>query len=145
MCMKTSQSAWAPRPLPEEISERLDTFFPDRDLNKPVIDLGGASSLAGKSVIPGLRNVSVDKAKKSKHKKSIRVVASEHHKKNEPGLPSDSPTMSSVTRKRNTKLWGSKLEEVTTSQISSVLPIPDSPTGPNPRRKLISAFLIHRF
>lgn len=136
--IKKSQSEWAYRPNPEEISERLDTFFPDHDLDKPVIDSGGSSPTAVEPAVPGFQNSSADKDKKSRHKKSIRIVASEQNKKKyERSSRSDSSTMSSIMRKRSTKLWGSKLEEVTTSQIPSVPPVPESPTAQNPKREFI--------
>ncbi|KAI5123627.1 hypothetical protein M0805_003441 [Coniferiporia weirii] len=131
--IKTSQNTWAYRPYPEEISERLDSFFPDHDLDKPVIDSGGSSPTAAEPAVPGFQNPSVDKDRRSKHKKSIRIVAAEHKKKNDRASRSDSSTLSSIMRKRSTKLWGSKLEEVTTSQVPSIPAVPESPTAQNPK------------
>ncbi|THH09471.1 hypothetical protein EW145_g1989 [Phellinidium pouzarii] len=141
--IKTSQSTWAYRPGPEEISEHLDSFFPDHDLDKPVIDSasGGSSPTAAEPAMPGFQNSSADKEKKSKHKKSIRIVATEHKKKNDRVSRSDSSTMSTIMRKRSTKLWGSKLEEVTTSQIPSVPVVPESPTAQNPKRELMVSII----
>ena len=73
-------------------------------------------------------------------KKSIRIVAEEHKKRIDRTSRPDN--LANVLRKRSTKLWGSRLEEVTTEQAKAEyarslykpVPAPDSPSG-GPRRK----------
>lgn len=138
------KSTWSYRPPPEEITERLDSFFPDHDLDEEIIESapGGSSPTTAQ---PASRNFQPtekerEKEKKSKHKKSIRYVASEAKKRIDRNSKSDSSTMSAMLRRRNTKLWGSKLEEVTASQITAVPSLPpsvaESPTTQNPKREL---------
>ena len=136
--IKAGESTWAPRPPPEEITERLDSFFPNHDLDEPLIDSssGGSSPTAAEPPIRGFQGSSADKEKKFRHKKSIRVVAAEGKKKIDRSSKSDSSTVSTMLRRRNTKLWGSKLEEVTTFPAPNVPSVPESPTHLNPKRKL---------
>ena len=73
-------------------------------------------------------------------KKSIRIVAEEHKKRIDRTARPDN--LANVLRKRSTKLWGSRLEEVTTEQAKAeyaralyAKPAPpESPSG-GPRRK----------
>ncbi|KII92237.1 hypothetical protein PLICRDRAFT_103206 [Plicaturopsis crispa FD-325 SS-3] len=138
---------WAPRPLPEEMYDRLEEYFPEHDLDKPVIeDSSGQTSptAAEHPVVPP--PVDVDKLQ-DRAKKSIRIVAEEHKKKIDKTTRSDSSTTTSVLRKRSTKLWGSKLQEVTTGQAKSMVPttLPDSPSGsPKPIFKWVRGELIGR-
>ncbi|KAF5385509.1 hypothetical protein D9757_005360 [Collybiopsis confluens] len=176
-----SEGWWAPRPLPEDMYEKLDQYFPEHDLDKPVIEAtsGGTSPTAaiidvslGHSVPPvpqippekdiphyirsGVsRERSSEKSERERSriraKKSIRIVAQEHKKRidrtsvvgaSSINGHSDVDTMSSssshtanMLRKRSTKLWGSKLEEVTTENERfgrSTVITPDSPSGSGP-------------
>lgn len=133
--IKAGESTWAPRPPPEEITERLDSFFPNHDLDEPLIDSssGGSSPTAAEPPVRGFQGSSADKEKKFRHKKSIRVVAAEGKKKIDRSSKSDSSTVSTMLRRRNTKLWGSKLEEVTNFPLPNVPPVPESPTHLNPK------------
>ncbi|RDX50456.1 Pkinase-domain-containing protein [Lentinus brumalis] len=102
---------WAPRPPPEVMYERLEEYFPEHDLDKPVIDApsGGTSPTATEAP-------AVPVQPRFKHKKSIRVVAAEHKRQMDRTSRGDNSTVAPLSRKRHTKLWGSKLEEVTTEQ-----------------------------
>ena len=143
--IKAHENTWSYRPPPEEITERLDTFFPDHDLDEEIIDStpGGSSPTtaqpASRNFQPMEKEKDKEKDKKSKHKKSIRYVASEAKKRIDRNSKSDSSTMSTMLKRRNTKLWGSKLEEVTSSQITPIPNIPppvsESPTTQNPKRE----------
>ncbi|GJE85710.1 Pkinase-domain-containing protein [Phanerochaete sordida] len=117
---------WAPRPPPEEVLERLQEYFPEHDVDEPVIDApSGGTSPTGTTA----ENAPMPAAeKRSRHKKSIRVVAAERRRidrtthvepaNNGPGA---------ALRKRNTKLWGSRLEEVPTySQAHLEQPLPSA-------------------
>lgn len=130
---------WAPRPLPEDVYDRLEDFFPEHDLDKPVIEAnsGGNSPTNPEPVAPlppppaasasMAMQIQNERSRHRSTKKSIRLVAEEHKKRIErrsrPDLSSDN-----ALRKRNTKLWGSKLEEVTTQMVKgSTNTIPESP------------------
>lgn len=136
--IRTSNVTWAFRPPAEEMYERLEEYFPDHDLDQPVIETtsGGSSPTAAEPAAPAFQGSSADKDRKFKHKKSIRVAANEYKRKFEHTSRSDSSSMSSsILRKRSTKLWGSKVEEVTTSHVPNVPALPESPTAANPKRK----------
>ncbi|KAI0830586.1 Pkinase-domain-containing protein [Trametes gibbosa] len=102
---------WAPRPPPEVMYERLEEYFPEHDLDKPVIETpsGGTSPTATEAP-------AVPAPQRFKHKKSIRVVAAEHKRQLDRTSRGVDTTVAPLSRKRHTKLWGSKLEEVTTEQ-----------------------------
>ncbi|KAF9076192.1 hypothetical protein BDP27DRAFT_1414728 [Rhodocollybia butyracea] len=172
-----SEGWWAPRPLPEDMYEKLDQYFPEHDLDKPVIEAAsGGTSPTNATVDIGLgpgvpplpplpmeKELSVpvrdggrDRDRPSgsserdrsriRAKKSIRIVAQEHKKKidrtsmygySDVGTPNQSPNhAANMLRKRSTKLWGSKLEEVTTDHEQvyprTTMATPDSPSAPLP-------------
>lgn len=104
---------WAPRPPPEEVLERLQEYFPEHDVDEPVIEApsGGTSPT---STSPDPLPVA---EKRFRHKKSIRVVAAERRRID--GNTHVAPAANApgaTLRKRNTKLWGSRLEEVPTHE-----------------------------
>jgi hypothetical protein len=113
--------SWAFRPPPEDVYERLEEFFPDHDLDKPVIEAspGGTWPTANEHLLmpPPQAN---DKSR-VKSKKSIRIVAQEHKKRIDRNSRADA-NITSMLRKRSTKLWGSRLEEVTTAQAKAGFP-----------------------
>jgi hypothetical protein len=129
-------SSWASRPNPEEVLDRLEVFFPDHDLDKPVIEAssGGTSpTVAENSPAPLPYNGKPPPDKRSRHKKSIRVVAEEHNLRQDRTSRLQSSSAANVFRKRSTKLWDSRVEEVTPGQITSGMPpIPDSPSASGP-------------
>ena len=119
------------RPPAEEMYERLGDFFPGHDLDDPVIE----ASSCGTS--PTFAEVAQPFPTPSgrKRKKSIRVVANEHKRR----LDRTSSRVSSANdanmlRKRSTKLWGNKVEEVTADRInnlsSALSTPPESPSEP---------------
>lgn len=130
---KDNTVTWAFRPPAEVMYDRLEEYFPDHDLDKPLIEStsGGSSPTAVEPAIPAFQGSSADKDRKFRHKKSIRIVAEEHKRKID---HTDSSPANSMLRKRSTKLWGSKVEEVTTSQIPNIPTLPESPTAANPKR-----------
>lgn len=128
-------SSWASRPNPEEVLNRLEDFFPDHDLDKPVIEAssGGTSPTAVESPPAPLPYNGKAADKRSRHKKSIRVVAEEHNLRLDRNSRMQSSSATNVFRKRSTKLWDSRVEEVTPGQITSGMPsIPDSPSASGP-------------
>jgi len=118
------------RPPAEEMYERLGDFFPEHDLDEPVIEAssGGTSPTSAEAVQP------FPTPDRRKHKKSIRVVANEHKRKLDRTSRITSANNANMLRKRSTKLWGSKVEEVTAEQVknaSSTLSTPaESPSEP---------------
>ena len=135
--------SWAPRPPPENIYDRLDQFFSKHDLDKPVIEaISGDTSPTAELAIPA-SNLLNDKAR-IKAKKSIRIVAEEHKKRIGRTSMANAATFANNTlRKRNTKLWGSKLEEVTTFRSNSTASLPESPSsGPSKGIYLVLLFIM---
>ncbi|PPQ73534.1 hypothetical protein CVT26_010345 [Gymnopilus dilepis] len=135
---ETEDDGWA-RPLPENIYDHLEKFFPLNVLDKPVIEApsGDTSPTTAEPVsqlpppLPSkdkdVKDVKDDKAR-IRAKKSIRIVAQEHKKRiDRTSRAAPDAYADNMIRKRSTKLWGSKLEEVTTGR--SVTATPDSPSG----------------
>jgi len=127
--------SWAPRPPPEDVYERLEEFFPEHDLDKPVIEAssGGTSPTTAEPMAPPPTPVP-DKGR-VRAKKSIRIVAEEHKKRIDRTSKADATSYTNnMLRKRNTKLWGSRMEEMTSefakSTSNSSLP-ESSPGGPS--------------
>ena len=135
--------SWAPRPPPENIYDRLDLFFSKHDLDKPVIEaISGDTSPTAEPAIPP--NSVNDKAR-IKAKKSIRIVAEEHKKRiGRTSLANPAAfANNNALRKRNTKLWGSKLEELTTFRSNSTASLPESPSsGPSKGTYLVLLFIM---
>ena len=134
--------SWAPRPPPENIYDRLDQFFSKHDLDKPVIEaISGDTSPTAEPAIPA--NPLNDKAR-IKAKKSIRIVAEEHKKRiGRTSMANPAAFANNVLRKRNTKLWGSKLEELTTFRSNSTASLPESPSsGPSKGIYLVLTFIM---
>ena len=104
------------RPPAEEMYERLGDFFPEHDLDEPVIEAssGGTSPTSAEAIQP------LPTPDRRKHKKSIRVVANEHKRKLDRTSRITSVNNANMLRKRSTKLWGSKVEEVTAEQVKNV-------------------------
>ena len=137
---------WA-RPPPENIYEHLEKFFPTHDLDKPVIeatasgDTSPTSSVPPAGMIPPPIPATDGKTTKMKAKKSIRIVAQEHKKLIDRTSRAAEHTAyaDNMKRKRSTKLWGSKLEEVTTARSASSSSLPESPSsGPGPSMFFLS-------
>ena len=114
-----SDSSWAPRPPAEDVYDRLEDFFPEHDLDKPVIEAGSGSTspTAAESAVTQVQSAhppeSPEKKGGIRARKSIRYVAEDFKKR------IDRKASAYANMKRNTKLWGSKMEEVTTVQARS--------------------------
>ncbi|KAJ7092639.1 kinase-like domain-containing protein [Mycena epipterygia] len=115
------EDTWAPRPPPEDVYERLEDFFPEHDLDKPVIEAisGGTSPTSTDQTLAPAPPV-LAKAR-VKGKKSIRLVAQER-KKYIDRTSRGGDGFTNIQRKRSTKLWDSRVEEVDTSNL------PESPS-----------------
>lgn len=115
---------WIERPSTDMISDNLDKYFPDQDLDKPILDPVPQPPPAPSVVSAIPQNVL--KEGSLGRKKSIRMVVQEAHQRR---------TSSAKNLSRsNTKLWGSKLTRVNTKkEITNERPvsvIPESPKGP---------------
>lgn len=82
---------WAPRPVPEEVYDHLQEFFPHHDLDKAIIEVGNADTTPEPKASDDRRWYA---------KKSIRMVAEEQITRNQIGM------------RRKTKLWDSNVEEL---------------------------------
>ncbi|KNZ78521.1 MAP kinase kinase kinase mkh1, partial [Termitomyces sp. J132] len=130
-------STWATRPPPEDVYERLEEFFPEHDLDKPVIEAssGGSSPTAVEPTVTASPILAQSEREKTRarNKKSIRIVAEERKRLIDRSSREDAASYSNVSRKRSTKLWGIKLEEVTPAQVKMPMlgghPAPDSPSN----------------
>jgi mitogen-activated protein kinase kinase kinase len=149
-----NNSHWTPRPPPEDVYDRLEDFFPEHDLDKPVIEAnsGGNSPTNPEPVQPlppppstsaamATQIQQQERARLRSTKKSIRIVAEEHKRRINDRLSKvdfSYNNNNAMLRKRNTKLWGSRLEEVNTMQMRGTPPgtIPESPSG-GPSKQLL--------
>jgi Protein kinase domain len=132
---------WAPRPMPEDVLDRLEEFFPEHDLDRLVIEAnsGGNSPVTVEPSAPlptsqVAPNPAVSQlAHPRRHKKSIRIVAEEQKKRiqNRVSRADSVYANNAMLRKRNTKLWDSKVEEVDTMHIKTTS-IPESPSSSSP-------------
>ena len=120
------------RPTAAEMYDRLGDFFPEHDLDKPVIE--GSSAGAGTSPTPAGAAQLFPTPDRQKHKKSIRVVANEHKRKLERTSRITSLNNANMLRKRSTKLWGSRVEEVTFEQNMSSAPSTSVESFSEPKR-----------
>lgn len=124
---------WAPRPPPEVMYEKLEEYFPEHDLDKPVIETpsGGTSPTATEAPANPA-------PPRFRHKKSIRLVAAEHKRQLDRTSRGDDSTVAPLSRKRHTKMWGGKLEEVITEQgMGPTSSAPDASPGGAKREWLI--------
>ncbi|GAA6000837.1 hypothetical protein JCM10207_004682 [Rhodosporidiobolus poonsookiae] len=132
---------WAFRPPVETVLEHLDVFFPEHDLDKPVFDLptpgpstpstnsssspvrdvaapvsASSSTFAGRRQLPGASGLG--------YKKSIRVVALDRKRQLQKAgrnvASAASGLASNLLRRKSTKLFGARIEEVTSAQMSRI-------------------------
>lgn len=117
------EDGWAMRPPPEAVYERLERYFGNHDLDKPVIEAtsGGTSPtstepVATPQVVPSSHDKEREKDNlKMRAKKSIRYVAEDAKRRIDRTSKADPTYPTSSSKKRSTKFWGGKLEEVTTT------------------------------
>ncbi|XP_006454689.1 hypothetical protein AGABI2DRAFT_62685 [Agaricus bisporus var. bisporus H97] len=121
------EDGWAMRPPPEAVYERLERYFGNHDLDKPVIEAtsGGTSPTSTEPVAPpqaAPSNIDKEREKdktKMRGKKSIRYVAEDAKRRIDRTSKADPTYSASYLKKRSTKFWGGRLEEVTTHQAKS--------------------------
>ncbi len=97
--------AWLVRPAAETVYERLDQYFPDHNLDEPMID--AASPTDSSESRPLESQVSADPP-----------LAKDQKKENQAAL----------LRRRSTKLWGSRVEELPMhAHAQDIPPVPSIP------------------
>ncbi|GAA5924367.1 mitogen-activated protein kinase kinase kinase BCK1 [Sporobolomyces koalae] len=126
---------WAIRPPVETVLENLDVFFPEHDLDKPVFDLPTPSPgtpSTGSSPIREIPPSSRTHRGGSTgtptgplgYRKSIRVVAQDRkrmlQKAGNNVARAVSGLGSNLLRRRSTKLFGARIEEVTSAQMKDI-------------------------
>lgn len=125
----THGQGWASRPAVETVLEHLEDFFPEHDLDKPIVDaavtLLTSTSSTGTSPardsgaqVPTRRGGATGLG----YKKSIRKVAQDQKRtlmRASANSQKDSKTSvgSSLMRRKSTKLFGTRVEEVTSAQM----------------------------
>ena len=123
-------SPWAFRPGPEEVLDRLEAFFPDYDLDEPVIEASSGETTPTTAENPPAPPPYKGKPaadKQSRHKESIRVVAEEHNARQYRPSRLQSSSAANVIGKRNANPWDGRVGEATPGHITSEMPpIPDS-------------------
>jgi hypothetical protein len=143
---ENDENDWAVRPPVETVLEHLEAFFPEHDLDKPIVDAAtppattpsaDLSSPAPDAAvpIPPRRGVTGGLG----YKKSIRIVAQDQKRKllkasSTKDSKIEASTAASLLRRKSTKLFGTRLEEVTSAQMKKmdVAPIPEDPLNDDP-------------
>ncbi|KAH9811654.1 STE protein kinase [Melampsora americana] len=123
---------WAVRPAVDEVYEHLEEFFPHHDLDKP-IDIGPPLPCSPISPSP---SPSPQPSRLNGRARSIRVVAQEKKKLLKRGGPMSSNALSAgdinsaigngsqsaLLRRKSTKLWGARIEEVVPGAMHLSIP-----------------------
>jgi hypothetical protein len=111
------EPSWGSRPDPGGIMELIEQYFPDHELDKPVIEAspGGTSPMA--TELPFFAPAQ----DRRQRKKTIRIRARERmsQRRKDSDLASDDSFANKLARKRSTKLWSSRVEEVTPVRIKA--------------------------
>ncbi|KAK0550690.1 mitogen-activated protein kinase kinase kinase [Tilletia horrida] len=128
---------WALRPPPEELYDNLDDFFSKHDLDRPVVDTTAipCSPLVGspkaEAALLTSPNANAGPSSptpfpaRSRHKRSIRIVAEDGKKVMERkqmrqrvagSVVGVNGVGNGLARRASTKLWGSKVVEMTPGQ-----------------------------
>ncbi|BFZ56378.1 mitogen-activated protein kinase kinase kinase [Savitreella phatthalungensis] len=112
------QDVWAVRPAAEALYENLQDFFPNHDLDKPIIPGRSPSAFSDES-----GNVSAA-PKLASRMKSIRVVASEaNDARKKFRAVARGIQAANRLKRRSTKVWGQRAIEVTPKALArGVLP-----------------------
>jgi hypothetical protein len=137
---KDSDDLWAVRPSVDRVYDNLEKYFPNHDLDKPIVEAGVISPTTP-SAIPNSLAAAIDPppAQKFKHKKSIRLIAQDRKRflqKAETVNKVVTESVTSLLRRKSTRLWGTRTEEVkvgkgANSQISTINESPSSTSPEN--------------
>ncbi|GAA6007914.1 hypothetical protein JCM11491_006537 [Sporobolomyces phaffii] len=127
---------WAIRPPVETVLENLDVFFPEHDLDKPVFDLPTPTPGTPSTGSSPVREAPPSRANRTGssgttatggplgYRKSIRVVAQDRkrmlQKAGNNVARAVSGLGSNLLRRRSTKLFGARIEEVTSAQMKNI-------------------------
>ncbi|TCD66570.1 hypothetical protein EIP91_001238 [Steccherinum ochraceum] len=125
-----SNNTWALRPSPHEVFNNLRDYFPEHDVDKPAIEAASDSTspkLAKSTYLIPLP----DNERRIVHNKFIRVAAAEH-KQQVDRTPRMEPAVQASVRKRNTTLWGSRLEEITSEKANEDMTSLSTPAEASP-------------
>lgn len=127
---QNADQQWAFRPPPEIVVKQLSKFFPKVNLDTEVIE---AVSSANDNATPAAAAApsSASASSKLQYRKSIRRVAEERQRILEKpsalsslaSVPEPEAGKVSIVRKRSTKMWGSKVEEVKPGQLKAQIPV----------------------
>lgn len=137
---------WAVRPSVERVYDNLERFFPDHDLDKPIVDAGAppvvnspvSSPTPNAPQLPARAAAATPspstgppptELQRFKHKKSIRIVAQDRKRLLQRAESAVSRAVdgaatraSGLLRRKSTKLWGIRTEEVTPRQAKLAAP-----------------------
>lgn len=123
---READSEWAFRPPIETVLENLDEYFPEHDLDQPIVDANTPPTpmRSPASTSPARKdNIATENSRVTalRNKKSIRKVAQDRKKNLQMQRMSTSVEEAAVPdpsllRRKSTKLWGNRVEEVTPEQ-----------------------------
>ena len=124
---READSEWAFRPPIETVLENLDEYFPEHDLDQPIVDANtpptAMRSPAASS--PARKDALAESARQGavtalRNKKTIRKVAQERKRNLQMqklgNVEEAAAPDLSLLRRKSTKLWGNRVEEVTPEQ-----------------------------
>ena len=114
---------WAIRPRPEELYNNLENYFPNYDLDEPVVSQNDANENAltprvGSYLMSSDLNREHDVGsnafidRSTVKMKSIRVIAGEAHQARIKIAHNSRLSSANLLRRKSAKLWGMRLEEV---------------------------------
>lgn len=117
-----SDHLWSLRPSADLVYENLQDFFPDHDLDQPIIEEHGDGELPR---TPGVLDQPLKKSSgRGARMKSIRVVAKEaNDARKRFQAVAHGVRAANLLRRRSTKVWGQKAVELTSRQTRDNLPI----------------------
>lgn len=119
---------WAVRPSVERVYDNLERFFPDHDLDKPIVDANAApvNSPTSPPAVSAPQTTAAPtppEPQRFRHKKSIRIIAQDRKRLLQRAESAVSRAVdgaatraSGLLRRKSTKLWGIRTEEVTPRQ-----------------------------
>ncbi|KAI9260645.1 hypothetical protein BDA99DRAFT_88006 [Phascolomyces articulosus] len=114
--MDNEEETWGERPSIEKLYRDIDKYLPDHDLDKEIFietTPGGGNGSQGASsagTTAGSATPSHAPRRLQGHKKSVRVVAKEAHRNWRQAM--NVIRVNHILRRRSTKMWGRKVEQV---------------------------------
>ncbi|ORY84506.1 hypothetical protein BCR37DRAFT_392073 [Protomyces lactucae-debilis] len=119
---RSGSNAWTIRPPAEQVYENLQVFFPNHDLDKPIIADGFDGANGGS--ISKATQMPEEVKRDPTRMKSIRFVAGEANEARKRFKSiANGVRAANLLRKRSTKVWGSRAIEVTPSSLKKQIPI----------------------